>query len=451
MSKKDKIITRRGFLHSSGSFTLALPFLESLPMISSNAYAQEGRPKRFFFMINPHAPKGQHQPKGFGRDFGVPETHEPLAAYKDQMLLISNIDFKTAQRSGGNPHAKASANLLTGRTSNSTRGKGESVDQFISKAIDSPTATRSIEAGLANTGAAGHNFVVRGPTGNTLPFENDPGKIMDRLFKGFNPTASGGGEGGAPNKEAIEALQRKGNVLDLVIEDAKSLKNKLSANDKLRLDQHLESFFELEEELVREEASLNSGGPTSAGCAVPSGIGIDAANDIPSVTPLHFRVATMAFACDRTRVWTLSQDGARGATNHGFIPGFPNNRIHPVSHNDGTGKNLTIMRRWYAERIASFMEMLNETEDVDGSKLIDNTMFVWSAEIGSAADAHELNGHVFTFMGGKNMGLDLGKAVNGNKRSHNDILTTIIKAMGLPNRTFGEDGFNGGPIDDAFV
>ena len=446
--KKTLPLTRRGFLRGPGAFTLALPYLPSLPLISSNAFAQSGeKPRRLFIMINPHPPKNQHVPKGgYGRGFQMPETHEPLAKYKNKCLIFSNINMQTARDSNGNPHARASAQILTGNRSGGGDGLqalSESVDQYVAKKIER-RAVESIVAGIVSRTSASHYFLAKGPTGNNLPFQNNPGDILNTLFKGFNPGSNSNSAANTPR------VDRHMSVVDLVVEDYKSLRNKLSAEDKPRLDIHIESLFQLEQDLLAQKEFGSSQGASN--CSLPQTEKVDIKN-VAEVTPYHWQVARMGFACDRTRVMMISQDGARSGYDYSrHVTGIPGGKgLHGVSHNDPSGANLTKVRKWFAGHLVKFLDMLEETEDIDGSSMLDNTLLLWAGEIGSAADKHIMDGHVFTIFGGKNMGLDLGQHINGGGRNHNDVLTTVIQAMGLPDKAFGPAKYNKGRFESAFL
>ena len=57
------------------------------------------------------------------------------------------------------------------------------------------------------------------------------------------------------NKEEKVSTGKK--IVDLVLEDSKTLKNRLGSNDKLKLDEYLSSLNQVEEQLNRNERWLD--------------------------------------------------------------------------------------------------------------------------------------------------------------------------------------------------
>lgn len=98
-------------------------------------------------------------------------------------------------------------------------------------------------------------------------------------------------------------LATRKSVLDLVAADTKALQLKLGANDRRRLDQHLQGVTELEKQLV-------GSGVLPAGCSMPTRpTSAFAAIDAEQIQwePLNAAqtdLLVFALACDQTRVFT---------------------------------------------------------------------------------------------------------------------------------------------------
>ena len=78
-------------------------------------------------------------PKTTGADFELPPTMAPFAPYRDQMLVISGMDIKSADLhpgERGGPHARPCAAYLTGVHPFGDR-VGISADQIIAKHVSS--------------------------------------------------------------------------------------------------------------------------------------------------------------------------------------------------------------------------------------------------------------------------------------------------------------------------
>jgi hypothetical protein len=87
-----KAIPRRTFLRGAGA-SLALPFLDAMiPAMASTSAATS--PLRLGYV---YLPVGRIMdvwtPKKQGKDFDMTPTLEPLAEFRDQMLVLSGLDI----------------------------------------------------------------------------------------------------------------------------------------------------------------------------------------------------------------------------------------------------------------------------------------------------------------------------------------------------------------------
>src|SRR5262245_8074156 len=91
-----RAITRRTILRGMGA-TLALPFLDSmLPAMS--AFADAGKaPRRFSITYVAHgASPGYWIPSATGSNYELTKPLQPLAAFKDRMLVLTGLDNEVA-------------------------------------------------------------------------------------------------------------------------------------------------------------------------------------------------------------------------------------------------------------------------------------------------------------------------------------------------------------------
>src|SRR5262252_684251 len=212
-----KSLPRRTVLRGIGA-TVALPFLDAmLPAFSLRGRAAAKPVHRFqtFYVPNGMAMEFW-SPKGDGRAFALSPILEPLAAYRDQMLVLSGI-----KANWNYIHAGASGSFLTG-TPRGGRNEIEivadvSIDQLLAKHYAGETQVPSLELSMdvpANAGACTgnlscvytHTLSWRGPT-QPLPMEWNPRAVFERLF----------GDGGSTDRSAREArLRQHKSILDSV-------------------------------------------------------------------------------------------------------------------------------------------------------------------------------------------------------------------------------------------
>ena len=204
-----KSLPRRTVLRGLGA-TLALPFLESMVPAFSLRGRANGRPAHRFQTF--YVPNGMAMeywsPKGEGAAFELSPILEPLAPFKDQMLVLSGL------KSNWNYiHAGASGSFLTGTTRG---GRNEveiiadvSMDQLLARHFAKDTQLASLELAMdppANAGACTgnlscaytHTISWRSAT-QPLPMEYNPRAVFEKLF----------GDTGSTDRRAREARLRQ--------------------------------------------------------------------------------------------------------------------------------------------------------------------------------------------------------------------------------------------------
>src|SRR2546425_7888153 len=149
-----KSFPRRTFLRGVGA-TVALPVLDAMTPAFA---APTTRPIRMAFMQTPNGImnlKGEWTPKTVGANWEITRTLEPLAAFKDRMVVISGLDNQQAAgRFGevGGDHPRACTAWLTGTHAKMTSGAdiraGISVDQIAAREFGKYTQLASLEIGL---------------------------------------------------------------------------------------------------------------------------------------------------------------------------------------------------------------------------------------------------------------------------------------------------------------
>src|SRR6266852_4737989 len=150
-----KSLDRRTFLRGTGA-ALALPLLDSM----TPAFAVDKvRPTRMAFVQVPNGImnlNNEFAPKAVGA-FGaeLPPILEPLADFKDRMLVFSGLDNQQAAglsfETAGD-HPRACTAWLTGTHAKMTAGAdlhaGVSVDQIAAKEFGKETQLASLEVAL---------------------------------------------------------------------------------------------------------------------------------------------------------------------------------------------------------------------------------------------------------------------------------------------------------------
>jgi len=108
---------------------------------------------------------------------------------------------------------------------------------------------------------------------------------------------------------------------------------------------------------------------------------------------------------------------------------------------------LTRINTWYAQQLAGLISRLKTTPDGAGGTLFDNTLVLWCNEL-AKGNTHGRLGAPYVLAGGAGSGLRTGRFLryDGQGLPHNNLLLSILNAMGVPDRSFGKPDWCTGPL-----
>ena len=151
-----KAMSRRTVLRGLGT-SLALPFLDSMvPALSAVTRLQEAGPRRFTVMYVAHGYSPPYWlPATDGPDYELTMPLQPLAKFRDRMLLLSGIDNDVALQRPADPrggHGRMAPAFMCGLHAKPTQGAdfeaGVSIDQIAAQS-HRPGDPAAIAAALA--------------------------------------------------------------------------------------------------------------------------------------------------------------------------------------------------------------------------------------------------------------------------------------------------------------
>jgi hypothetical protein len=427
-----KPLSRRRFVAGLGASLLAAPFV-SLLRGRASAAPGDGVAKRLVVVFTPNGTiPSKWRPTGSGSSFSFPAGSilEPLATYKDKLVVIDGLDFREASN-----HEGGMSHMLTGGGAAGNESLGMSVDQFVASRLSASGGTRfpSLELGV-QTSAWGGGVQTRmsysGP-GTYVPPDDSPSSVYTRLF---------GDAGGTPD-EVDANLRRRQSVIDLVRGELTALESALGNEEKAKLDAHLTAVREMERGLG------GGGGDCGSGPAIADLDPYD--NDsFPALGKAQTDLMVAALACDATRVASIQWSHTVGPpvfTWLGITDGH-----HGLSHagdgDQGAVGNLVKAERWFSEQFAYLLDKMAAVPDpVNGGSLLDSSLVVWCKEMGDSR-LHVCEGVPFVLAGGGNGAFELGRFLQFDGESHTRLLVSICRAMGLDNQTFGNPGFGTGEL-----
>ena len=425
-----KSLPRRTLLRGLGA-TVTLPFLDAmLPVFSLRARAA-GPAHRFQAFYVPNGMAMEYwTPKGEGSAFEISPILEPLAPYRDQMLVLSGI-----KASWNYIHAGASGSFLTGTTRG---GRNEveiiadvSMDQLLARQFAKETQVASLELSMDAPNNAGactgilscaytHTISWRSAT-QPLPMEYNPRAVFERLF----------GDSGNTERAAREArLRQSRSILDSVTEKLAGLRRELGPQDQIKVDEYTESIRDVERRIQKAEQQSDLELPA-----------IEQPQGVPPVFEDHLALMldlqVLAFQSDLTRVITFMIGKEQSARPYPQV-GVPEAH-HPLSHHENRPEliaHMSKINRYHTQLFSQYLAKLRATPDGDGS-LLDHMTILYGGGI-SNSTRHSGDNLPLLVVGG-----GAGRLKGGRHLTYADkppmayLLVTLMDKLDVPVERLG--------------
>jgi hypothetical protein len=424
-------LPRRTVLRGLGG-TLALPLLEAmLPAFSLRGRAVAKPAHRFQTFYVPNGMAMQYwSPKGEGSAFALSPILEPLAPFRNQMLVLSGI-----KANWNYIHAGASGSFLTGTTRG---GRNEveiiadvSMDQLLARHFSAETQVASLELAMdapANAGACTgnlscvytHTLSWRSPT-QPLPMEYNPRAVFERLF----------GDSGSTERAAREARMRQHkSILDSVAEKLADLKRELGPQDQVKVDEYTEAVRDVERRIQRAEEQRDVELPA-----------LDQPQGVPPIFEDHLALMLdlqiLAFRSDLTRVISFMIGKEQSARPYPQV-GVPEAH-HPLSHHNDVPELIAQMskiNRYHTELFAGYLAKLHAVADGDGS-LLDHMTILYGSGI-SNSTRHSGDNLPLMLVGGGAGRLNGGRHLAyADKPPMANLLVTLMDKLDVPVERIG--------------
>jgi Protein of unknown function (DUF1552) len=429
--------TRREFLRTLGIGAAAVPFVLNLPSLG---FADQARRKqRLVVMFSPDGVvPPTFWPDEEGDCFSFKESLSPLEPFYDRTLILHGVSDRV--RGDGDDHMRGIGCLLTGielfpgnvQGGSATPAgwpSGHSIDQELKHFLQSQPATRtrfgSLEFGVMVPDRADvwTRMVYAGPNQPLTPIDN-PYQMFGKLY------------GKVKDRESLRS------ILDGLEDDLKKIGSAVSTEDRRLLDEHATFVREMEKELREADTQ-------DVGHAVPElEPGVRAENDnIPRISKMQIDLMVNAFAADFARIATLQFTNSVGQARMRWL-GITEGQ-HDLSHKPDSDKDaqdkLTRINKWYCEQLVYLATRLAETpEPGGGGSLLDNTLIVWTNELGKG-NSHTQDNIPFVLVGN---GLDfrMGRSLKYKRMPHNRLLLALAHGFGHRIEKFGNPNFCGGGV-----
>jgi hypothetical protein len=419
--KAAHLFTRRALAKSAGAALIMSPFYRLLGGGDGGARAAgPGRAKRLLLFCTMGTNPDSWSPTGVSGEntFTLSEAMSPLAAIKGDVVLLEGLPSGNPADGHGSPDGLTGLGYGGGP-------KMLSVEQFVADKLIAAGVTRPIPSLLlgANTNASGGRTMFY-RNGNNLPTISSVMSAYGTVFGAAAP-ASG------PSPDAI--LRRRKSVLDNLRGEIGELNQAVGAEERARLQLHLDSIRQIETRLTQAAAGGTGGGA----CMKPPALATDPVGDLKA-NLAHLDTIVGAFACDITRVAAIEF-----GSDQSFPVDVPEINLKGDQHggflHSGAPefKNLIAFEKWMAQRFVDVVTKLKTIPEADGSgMLFDNTIIAWCRDMGDAVN-HNQKSMRFVVAGGaggylkRNPAGRYLKFAGGAGDRHERVLLNLCEAMGV--------------------
>ncbi|MDH3371731.1 MAG: DUF1552 domain-containing protein [Gammaproteobacteria bacterium] len=431
-----KSIPRRSFLRGAGA-AIALPLLDAMvPALA--AVNETAKAVRRFSIV--YVPNGMNMkfwtPAATGKSYALPQTLEPLSAYKEQMLVLSGMNNNAGDALPGEgesaPHERAGGVFLTGVHPLREGHVGTSIDQIIARELGQHTQLASLELGLHNTDVVGscekgwscaYRMTLCWRSATTpLPVEYRPRAVFERLFGDSSSTDAA---------VRLARIEKERSILDSVTAAASRLMQKVGAEDKARLSEYLDGMRDVERRIQMAEQQNSREIPS---VERPAGIPAEFVDHLK----LMFDLQVLAFQTDMTRMITFMTGPEQSNRTYREI-GIPDVH-HSLSHHRNDPVNLEKIARidlYHSQLFTYYLDKLRTTQDIDGS-LLDNMIIMYGSAM-SDGNEHLLQDLPILLLGGGTGKLKGGRHIRYPEDTPiSNLYLTIMDKLGLQADKFGD-------------
>jgi hypothetical protein len=435
-----KHLSRRTFVQGMGA-TIALPLLDAMvpaqtPLVRTAAQP----PVRLGLCFIPHgAVMNQWTPSTVG-PLELSPTLSPLAAHRDQVVVLSNLAHAMAGPQGpgdnGGDHTRCPAVFLNGvhpkRTDGADIQAGVTIDQMAAAKIGQDTLLPSLElaiedySGLVGSCDVGFSCTYmntiswRTPTA-PLPMEINPRVVFDRMF----------GDG-ASAQERLQRIETQRSILDAISGQVRRLQGGLGAGDRNRVSEYLDSVREIERRIQLAERQADN--PNLDVPVSPTGI----PDDYEEHTKLMFDLMAIAFQADITRISTFMM--AREVSYRTFPKIGISEAFHPASHHQNNPARIETLQKinqHHVSLVTHFLDRLKATPDGDGT-LLDHSLLLYGSAM-SNSNVHNHGPLPVLVAGGSGGRLKGGRHLSYPENTPmSNLLMSILDKAGVPQASVGD-------------
>jgi hypothetical protein len=437
MSARAAGISRRKLLGASAA-------LAGTAFLPRSVWAATAPPKRLVVVFSANGTIfNSWLPTGTETSFTLSPILSALAPFQKKLLVLNGINVKSAGFGPGDDHMKGMGHMLTGieLLPGDTMGGagtpagfagGISIDQRIVADIGQSTRFPSLEFGVMVQNSDVWARMIYSGANQPLPPMEDPVAAFARIFAGSTLSAA----------QTAILLKRRQSVLDYVQGSLTGLSGRIGSDDRVRVQQHLNSVQQIEKQLLAQTGA----------CSAPAVTSTDLTNvaNYPAIGKTQMDLLIASLACDQARVASLQWSHSVSDIPMPWLNISTGH--HTLSHTADTDSpdqaSLVQINTWYAQQFAYLLQGLDAVIESDGSTLLDNCLVLWINEL-SKGNIHSHQPLPVVIAGSAGGALRSGRLVTYSpQQPHNNLLVSIANAMGTSITTFGNPAYCTGPLSN---
>ena len=425
--------TRRTALLGAG-VTMALPWMESLRAGDDKLSTENPVfPKRFAALFMGNGINADHWwAKGAGDEMELSQTLEQLDPFKKKLNVVTGLFNRNAN--GVGIHPGQTGNILSGAAlqKGAVLKGGVSLDQVLASRLgeDSPQPSLVLGCEQPITGYHETNFSMAYSShiswhdaNSPVPMEVYPSLAFDSLFDNHGS-------------------RRMQSILDRVREHASHIRRQISAADRAKLDEYLNSVREIEKRIERTREDKSKADANAVRRGQPVEVMKRPDNGLPEDLREHMRlmgdIIATAFQTDKTRVATLLLCRDLSGLFYPFLD--VRKAHHPASHDD-LSDDYERVSRYYVSQLAYLALRLDSMPEGQGT-VLDNSclMFISNMWSGSRHDSSKVP---LLLLGGLGGTLETGRVLDyldkgDDNRKLCSLYLSLMDRMGVELPQFGD-------------
>lgn len=437
MKQKSWHLSRRELLRGGGA-ALALPFLDGMNWCKA-APTESALPKRLvvsyiaYGVYEPRGENGAHHDWNWWpcKDPGpltFNQSTAPFEPLKDHISYLRGLDHAGGHALGG--HSSGDVFATGANMAGDEKTNNISIDQFAARVNGRRTRYPSLVLGTeGGTGSYGlcKTLSHYGP-GRPIPALHRPQEIFSRLFQPY---------AGVSVDRVRAQLRREASVLDLMLDNARSLNNRLGTADQQKMGEYLESVRAIERRVERTSQWTHEPLPR----VNEQGLNLEVSHRQPQeYIRCMYDLLFLALQTDSTRFASLMLESE--SSQHSemwnyatYVLGY-NGATHDIAHRRPPESGR--WDKWRAEQHAYFLNRLRDAREGDGT-MLDRTVVLW----GSAHPhgSHDTRNYPIQLAGGNALGFRHGRlhAFEGNrKRPLANLFVSMLNAVDAPTERFAD-------------